>query len=517
MKEAHVIVDRDFAIGDTDPRLFGAFVEHLGRCVYGGIYEPGHPTADERGFRGDVLALVRELAPTIIRYPGGNFVSGYNWEDGVGPVEKRPRRLDLAWMSTEPNTFGTNEFMDWCRAADVEPMLAVNLGTRGPDDARRLLEYCNFPGGTELSDLRRAHGWEKPHDVKFWCLGNEMDGPWQMEMKTATEYGRIATEAAKLMKWIDPTIELAACGSSSRNMPTFGSWEDTVLEHCFDHVEFISLHTYLNNYADDTPSFLASADLMDTFIDEVVAIADAVAARRRSDKRIMLSFDEWNVWYRTRRKNEGRTKLGWPVAPPILEEIYDMQDALAFGGACLSLLNHADRVKSACLAQLVNAIAPIMTETGGPAWRQSIFYPFRDMSRLGRGRVLRTRVSSPTYSTVYYDPRGTSELRFPMPDVPYLKLSVVDNVEEGTVTLFALNRNLEETLTVETQVRGFGALSLDEAHELRHSDLKATNTKDRPDEIRPAPLQGVEITGDRVRARLAPASWNVIRLSARRS
>ncbi len=515
MKEAHVIVDRDFVIGDTDPRLFGAFVEHLGRCVYGGIYEPGHPTADERGFRGDVLALVRELAPTIIRYPGGNFVSGYNWEDGVGPVEKRPRRLDLAWMSTEPNTFGTNEFMDWCRAADVVPLLAVNLGTRGPDDARRLLEYCNFPGGTELSDLRRAHGWEKPHGVKFWCLGNEMDGPWQMEMKTATEYGRIATEAAKLMKWIDPTIELAACGSSSRNMPTFGSWEDTVLEHCFDHVEFISLHTYLNNYADDTPSFLASADLMDSFIEEVVAIADAVAARRRSAKRIMLSFDEWNVWYRTRRKNEGRTKLGWPVAPSILEEVYDMQDALAFGGACLSLLNHADRVKSACLAQLVNAIAPIMTETGGPAWRQSIFYPFRDMSRFGRGRVLQTRVSSPVYNTVYYDPRGTSELSFPMPDVPYLKLAVVDNLDEGTVTLFALNRNLTETLTVETQVRGFGALSLGEAHELHHGDLKATNTKDRPDEIKPASLEGVEITGDRVRVRLAPASWNVIRLSAR--
>ncbi|MFD0465889.1 alpha-N-arabinofuranosidase [Microvirga aerilata] len=395
MKEAKVTIDRDFSIAETDPRLFGAFVEHLGRCVYGGIYEPGHPTADERGFRRDVLDLVRELAPTVIRYPGGNFVSGYNWEDGVGPVENRPRRLDLAWMSTEPNTFGTNEFMDWCQAADVEPMMAVNLGTRGPDDARRLLEYCNFPGGTELSDLRRAHGWEKPHNVRFWCLGNEMDGPWQMETKTAWEYGRIAAEAAKLMKWIDPTIELAACGSSSRNMPTFGSWEDTVLEHSFDHVEYISLHTYLNNYADDTPAFLASPDLMDSFIEEVVAIADAVAARRRSPKRIMLSFDEWNVWYRTRRKNEGRVKLGWPVAPPILEEIYNMQDALAFGGACISLLNHADRIKSACLAQLVNAIAPIMTETGGPAWRQSIFYPFKDMSNLGRGTVLQTKVDSP--------------------------------------------------------------------------------------------------------------------------
>jgi len=210
MRTVTVQLRADNVIGTTDRRLFGAFIEHLGRCVYGGIFEPGHPTADERGFRSDVLELVRELAPTIMRYPGGNFVSGYNWEDGVGPVEQRPRRLDLAWVSTETNRFGTNEFIDWCRVAGIEPMLAVNLGTRDGDAARSLVEYCNHPGGTALSDLRRAHGWEQPHGIKFWCLGNEMDGPWQMEAKTAQEYGRIATEAAKMMKWIDRSIELAA-------------------------------------------------------------------------------------------------------------------------------------------------------------------------------------------------------------------------------------------------------------------------------------------------------------------
>ena len=345
MREVNALLDRSVAIGQTDRRLFGAFVEHLGRCVYGGIFEPGHATADEHGFRQDVLALVRELAPTIMRYPGGNFVSGYDWEDGVGPAGSRPRRLDLAWMSTEPNQFGTNEFIDWCRRASIEPMLAVNLGTRGGDAARRYVEYCNHRGGTTLSDLRRAHGWDRPHGVRFWCLGNEMDGPWQMEAKTAQEYGRVAAEAAKMMKWVDPTIELSACGSSGRNMPTFGAWEDTVLEHTFDHVEYISLHTYINNYAGDTAAFLASPDLMDLFIDEVTAIADAVAARRRSAKRIMLSFDEWNVWYRTRRTPETRVQPNWPVAPPILEETYNMEDALVFGGMCISLLNHADRVK----------------------------------------------------------------------------------------------------------------------------------------------------------------------------
>jgi alpha-N-arabinofuranosidase len=497
MRNVDVLLHRDFAIGETDRRLFGAFIEHLGRCVYGGIYEPGHPTADARGFRRDVLALVRELAPTIMRYPGGNFVSGYNWEDGIGPRDQRPRRLDLAWMSTEPNNFGTDEFIDWCREADTEPMLAVNLGTRGADAARNLVEYCNHPGGTAYSEMRRAHGWDQPHAVKFWCLGNEMDGPWQMEAKTAAEYGRVAVEAAKMMRWIDPSIELAACGSSGRTMPTFGSWEDTVLEHCFDHVGYISLHTYLNNYAGDTAAFLASPDLMDNFIDEVVAIADAVAARRRSPKRIMLSFDEWNVWYRTRRNRAERIKPGWPVAPPILEEAYNMEDALAFGGACLALLNHADRVKTACLAQLVNAIAPIMTETGGPAWRQTIFHPFALASRYGRGDALRLKVETDSFAA------GNREA------APMLVASVVHDEATGAATIFALNRSIDQPMELEVELRGMGGRRLVETHELHHDDLKAVNSKESPDSVAPVAHPAATLEGGRLKAKLKPLSWNV--------
>ncbi len=516
MRTVSVLLDRDFAIGATDRRLFGAFVEHLGRCVYGGIFEPGHPEADQRGFRKDVLALVRELAPTIIRYPGGNFVSGYHWEDGVGPVGQRPRRLDLAWLSTEPNTFGTNEFIDWCQAAEVEPMLAVNLGTRGPDAARNLVEYCNHPGGTALSDRRRSHGYEQPHGIKFWCLGNEMDGPWQMGAKTPSEYGRIAIEAAKMMRWVDPTIELAACGSSGRTMPTFGVWEDVVLEHCFEQVEYISLHTYLNDYAGDPAAFLASADLIDSFIDEVVAIADAVAARRRSSRRIMLSFDEWNVWYRTRRRQQDRTRPGWPVAPPILEEVYTLQDALVFGGACIALLNHADRVKAGCLAQLVNVIAPIMTETSGPAWRQTIFFPFAQFSNFGRGRVLRTQIDCPGYAARYYDPRGADDHYYPLPAVPFLKLAAVHDEANGALTLFALNRSLDQELPLDLSAKGFQGLALEQALELRDDDLGASNTGSDPDRVRPRPLSGVAVESSRLRATLAPASWNVIRLTGAR-
>ena len=512
MRQAKVLIDRNFAIGRADPRLFGAFVEHLGRGVYGGIYEPGHPTADERGFRRDVLDLVKELGPTIIKYPGGNFVSTYRWEDGVGPVEERPSRLNYAWRSTEPNTFGTNEFIDWCRLASAEPMLVVNLATRGPQDAGQLVEYCNHPGGTTLSELRRTHGWDKPHGVKFWCLGNEMDGPWHAGADTAEEYGHVATQAAKIMRWADNSIEIAASGSSARHLPTFGYWDETVLKHAFDHVDHVALHTYLNNWKDDGLAFLASPDLIDAFIEEVVAIADAASAKRRSAKRIMLSFNEWNIWYRTRRPYQHRVQPGWPVAPPMLEEVYSVEDALVAGGVLISLLNHADRVRSACLAQLVNVIAPIMTETGGPAWRQAIFHPFAQTSRFGRGDVVRASVECETYAAAYYCPHGAEDAFYTVPHAAYLKLAAVVN-EGGELTLFALNRDVEQEMTVLVNARGFGRLAVTEATVLTDSDLRAANSKAAPDRVKPEKLSGVAVGSETVRIELPPASWSVVRLT----
>ncbi|MBV8107820.1 MAG: alpha-N-arabinofuranosidase [Hyphomicrobiales bacterium] len=510
MRQARVFLDRNFTIGRIDPRLFGAFIEHLGRGVYSGIYEPGHPTADEKGFRRDVLDLVRELGVTIVKYPGGNFVSTYNWEDGVGPVEERPRRLSYVWASLEPNTFGTNEFIAWCRLAGVEPMLVVNLATRGPQDAANLVEYCNVPGGTTLSDLRRAHGFDKPHGVKFWCLGGEMDGVWHAGATTADEYGRIAAQAGKIMRWVDDSIELAVSGSSGPYIPTLGSWDETVLHHALDHVEWIALHTYLNNWKDDPPALLAAADLIDAFIEGVIAVADAVAAKRRSSKRIMVSFNEWNVWYRTRRPYEHLRMPGWPVAPPLLEEVYSVEDALMVGGVLISFLNHADRVRSACLAELVNVIAPISTETGGPAWRQTIFYPFAQVSRLARGDVLRVRVECESYAAACYNPyrRETFDQ---LPSVAYLKASAVAN-EGGGLTLLALNRDLDQEMTVLVSARGFGRLAVAEATVLTDSDLKAANTKAALMRVKPARLSGVAVGAGTVRMELPPASWSVVHL-----
>ena len=290
MLTAHLTVDPHFRIGAIDRRLFGGFVEHLGRHVYSGIYEPGHPTADADGFRQDVIDLVKELGVSTIRYPGGNFVSGFRWEDSVGPREQRPRRLDLAWHSTETNEVGLHEFSDWLEKVGSELMLAVNLGTRGVAEALDLLEYCNLPSGTFLSQKRIDNGREKPFDVRMWCLGNEMDGPWQLGHRSADDYGKLAAQTAKALRQLDPDVQLVVCGSSARNMPTFGEWERVVLSHTYDDVDYISCHAYYEEKDGDTASFLASGVDMDRFIEEVVATADhvkAVTGQRQDDRHLV--------------------------------------------------------------------------------------------------------------------------------------------------------------------------------------------------------------------------------------
>ncbi|GHT94541.1 intracellular exo-alpha-(1-_5)-L-arabinofuranosidase 1 [Spirochaetia bacterium] len=499
--KAKLTLHKEFAIGTVDKRIYGSFIEHLGRAVYTGIYEPGHPQADEQGFRKDVIKLVRELDVPIVRYPGGNFVSGYNWEDGVGPVEKRPVRQELAWMTLEPNKIGTNEFAEWARRAQTEVMYAVNLGTRGPDAARNIVEYCNFPKGTYWSDLRRSHGVEQPHHIKLWCLGNEMDGPWQIGHRTAEEYGRIAVETAKLMKWTDPSIELVACGSSNARMSSFGTWEEEVLDHTYEQIEYLSLHIYVGNPENDTPNFLGRSLEMDSFIKTVVGICDFVKAKKHSKKTVNLSFDEWNVWFHNADKQGAIEK--WIEAPPRIEDIYTMEDALVVGCMLITLLKNADRVKIACLAQLVNVIAPIMTEAGGAAWRQTIFFPFMHTSKYGRGTVLQGAVTSDRYDSKDYT------------DIPYLETVAVHNEEAGELTIFAVNRNLTEPLDLDTKAYGLEKYTLCEHITMHHADIKAVNSA-QGETVQPVSVNTgkQDDNGDAIgfEVRLPPASWNVIRL-----
>ncbi|WP_084077408.1 alpha-N-arabinofuranosidase [Demequina sp. NBRC 110057] len=483
----------DFRIGSVDRRVFGSFVEHLGRCVYTGVYEPGHATADEHGFRGDVVALTKELGVTLVRYPGGNFVSNYVWEDAVGPVEDRKPFLDLAWRTVEPNLVGTDEFLQYCEREGLEPMMAVNLGTRGVAEAVALLEYCNGEAGTKWADMRIANGREKPYGVKLWCLGNEMDGPWQIGHKDAHEYGKLAAEAGKAMKLTDPSIELVACGSSSMQMDTFGSWERTVLSYTYDIVDHISMHAYYEELDGDRASFLGSGTAMERFVERVVASADAIGAEKRSDKRITISFDEWNVWYLVSRF-PGETNL--PIqrdAPRIIEDRYSGLDAVVVGDLIVTLLRHADRIAIGCLAQLVNVIAPIMTDPDGAAWRQTTFHPFAAAARLATGEALQVKVDCDTIATEKHG------------DVPAVTAAATVDPESGALALFVTNRSAtEQTVTlrhpgVSARIEGGTAVLAD--HE------GPRETQEHAEAYGPVDALPVEPGDGTITLRLAPESW----------
>ncbi len=497
MKQARIIIDKDFQVSRIDKRIYGSFIEHLGRAVYEGIYQPDSPFADEQGFRKDTLELVRELDVPVVRYPGGNFVSGYRWEDGVGPKEQRPKRIELAWQVVETNEIGLNEFSDWAQKAGSEVMMAINLGTRGVAEAIDIIDYCNMEKGTHFSDLRRSHGYEKPHGIKLWCLGNEMDGPWQIGHKTADDYGKLANEAAKAMKTVDPSIELVVCGSSGSGMPTFGEWEATVLDHCYDSVEYVSMHTYYGDGNHDTKTFLANNVDMDRFITDVANICDFVKAKKHSKKTINISFDEWNVWYHSSEQDKKLPK--WVRAPHQLEDVYDFQDALLVGSMLITMLRHADRVKIACLAQLVNVIAPIMTSDTA-AWRQTIYYPYWLTCKYGRGIALQTLVDAPTYYTKKFG------------DVSCVDSIAIYNDEKDEVVLFAVNKDLEEDIEVSMDLRQFGAYHIAEHVLMSNEDMYAVNTEENPGNVVPVCADNSRVEDGVLKALLQKHSWNMIRL-----
>ena len=480
---ARVFIDSRRTIAPLDRNLFGSFLEHLGRAIYGGIYEPGSKFSDSNGFRKDVLDEVRQIGVPIVRYPGGNFVSGYHWLDGVGPKQDRPRVLDKAWNSIEPNQFGTNEFMAWCKAAGASPLMGLNLGTGTPEQAAALVEYCNVEKGTKWSDLRRQHGFAEPYEARHWCLGNEMDGPWQIGHMSATEYGIKAADAARQMRSVERSLKLVACGSSGPGMPTYLEWDREVLEQCYDYVDGLSLHRYFtntpedtggdsdqNDTAGDTTKYLAMNLSMERQIAETAAVCDEVRGHKRSPKKLWLSFDEWNVWYRARSGDavDGhRTE-----APHLLEEVYNLEDALLVGGLINSLIRNADRVKIACLAQLVNVIAPIMTNPDG-MFRQTIFYPYSWALRYAKGAVLNLLVESASYTVPGLD------------SVAYVDVSGTLDDLAGTATIFALNRDLSKPQKVELQWQDRSPSKVVAAWLLTGDDLKAANSFADPKRIVP--------------------------------
>jgi alpha-L-arabinofuranosidase len=497
---ARIYIDPAQKVAPLDRNVFGSFIEHLGRSVYGGVYEPGSKLSDANGFRKDVLEAVKKLQVPIIRYPGGNFVSGYNWLDGVGPRDKRPVVLDKAWNTIEPNQFGTNEFMEWCRAVNSEPLMGMNLGTGTSEMAAALVEYCNMEKGTRWSDLRRQHGIEKPHNVKWWCLGNEMDGPWQIGHMTSREYGRKARDCANQMRMVDPSVQLIACGSSGPGMATYLEWDREMLEECYDLVDGISLHCYYRNDAQetgaagDTSKFLSFNLEMENQIAEVTGVCDYVRARKRSRKKLWLSFDEWNVWYRARGGDGQRTR-----APKLLEEVYNLEDALLVGGFLNSLMRSAQRVKVACLAQLVNVIAPITTNPDG-LFLHTIFYPYAWALQCAGGEVLDLAVESPTY-----DVRG-------IPPVPYIDASATMQ-KDGSVSVFILNRDLEKPRDVELVWREGAPQKVQFSQVLTGADLKASNSFESPKKVTPQAFEPGKTSAGKTVLQLPARSYTVIQFA----
>jgi alpha-N-arabinofuranosidase len=493
-----------------DRRVFGAFLEHLGRAIYTGVYEPGSAHADSNGFRTDVIREIKELAVPVMRYPGGNFVSGYNWLDGVGPKKQRPAVLERAWNSLETNQFGTNEFIDWCKRVGTEPLLAFNLGTATPEMAVAYVEYCNVDKGTKWSELRRAHGYAAPHNVRAWCLGNEMDGPWQMGHMPAREYGRKARDTARQIRVLDRSLQLVACGSSNPNMPSYLVWDREVLEECYDQVDAISLHNYYGNTKEltgtDTGRFLAMNLDMDRQIREIAAVADYVQGLKKSPKRLWLSFDEWNVWYRARSGDFTDGKRAF--APKLLEEVYNLEDALLVGGFVNTLLRQSDRVRVACLAQILNVIAPLVTNETS-VLRQSTYYPYAWAVKYARGTVLDVFVESETY------PIAAAGLRADVArddQVPFVDVVATIDSPNSRACVLMLNRDLESERELQLDWRDVTPTRVLACQTLTGSDLKAFNTFEAPTRVAPRTLESPP-PGPRMIFKLPARSYTVAHMA----
>ena len=495
-RKAQVFVDTNRTIAPISPLLFGGFAEHMGRCVYEGIYDPKSPLADEDGLRTDVMQALRDQAYTVVRYPGGNFLSGYNWLDGVGPKDQRPRRRDLAWHSLETNQFGTNEFMNFCKKINAEPMLGVNMGTGDIASAGALVEYCNAPTGSYYADLRASHGFREPHKVKYWCVGNEMDGPWQMGHLESEAYGRKALEAAKLMKWHDPSIQTVLAGSSNDQMPTYPEWDRTALEIAWEHIDYHSMHYYAGNRDDDTASFLASAAALEHFVDTLDGTLRYVKAKRRSKHDVFLQWDEWQVWYK------GDPLHGdWTEAPHLAEEMYNLEDALVVAQWLNVFLRKSHVIKVACVAQIVNVISWLHTRTDGLLKHPS-YYPFQLVSNHARGNALDVLVNTSMVETKKYG------------GMPALDVSGSYDPEKQQGALFLVNRSMTDTVVTDVLFQDQKNAQIEQAWQLAGTDPKECNTWEDPNRLVAKPIQAPKTDDGSATISLPPMSFTALTIRA---
>lgn len=456
-----ITIDPGRVAGMIDRNIFGGFAEHLGRCIYGGIYEPGSLQTDKEGFRTDVIKALRRLKMPLIRYPGGNFASGYRWRDGVGPADERSVRMELAQHDMETNRFGTNEFIDFCRKLKTEPYLVVNCGDGDMREARDWVEYCNGKGNSTLAELRRQHGYPKPHNVKYWGVGNEVDGHWQIGYKTPEEYARAFTEFSKVMKWTDPDIKLIASAISDWK----GTWVERtqlLLEQAADLIDYLSIHWYIGNPDNDFNAYMAVSELLEKRLSLYEGLIQAISLEKQIKHPVFIAVDEWNVWYRT-YPQEVREKMK-------LEEIYNMEDALVTGVQLNAFIRHARSVKMANIAQIVNVIAPVLTRPDGLVL-QTIFFPFEVYSRTCGGLALDPYWEGDTFSGGGY--KG----------VRTLDVSATLDEAKKQLVVYVVNRSQSEEMDTVLLLTSGNFKGRITAYTVNGSYIKAENTFATPDNV----------------------------------
>nr|WP_319997724.1 alpha-L-arabinofuranosidase C-terminal domain-containing protein [uncultured Draconibacterium sp.] len=416
-QNARIKIDTDRQIDTVDPNIYSAFVEPIRTVVYGSIYDPESPFADENGFRQDFIDLLKELNVRSVRWPGGNFVSGYNWEDGIGPKDQRPAKMDLAWKQIESNQMGTDEYAKFCSLIGADNFLCVNGGTGTLDDARNWVEYCNGEVGTYYADLRIKYGNEKPFNVKYVGLGNEVDGPWQMGQKSAEDYCKWALEAGKLISLLDEDIKLVASGASLyRPGNDWVDWNDYVLDKMIGKIDYLSVHRYATEALPGGRSNKVFSDHMslgldiDEKIETTQALIKKAMVKSESERPVYISFDEYS-----------------PGFGGLLSSLMLAQHLNSF-------IRHADVVKMANITMITNLVG----NSPEGDFKNSVFHTFSLYSHNALGTALDVKTICDDYDNEVFK------------NIPYLDVTAVLNEADNKVIINVVNRH--ETDAIETNI-----------------------------------------------------------------
>lgn len=498
--EAVVTVDPTVIDGVLDQRVFGGLVEHVGRSIYGGVTRSVNGLFPPELVRQDVLDALRDMRVSVVRWPGGNFASGYDWRDGVGPVDQRPVRSNLSWLEEEPNTFGTNEFLAWAAELGAEPYLVVNMGSGSIDLAQAWVEYCNGSGNTYWANLRRSHGREEPYGVRYWGLGNEMYGEWQIGQMDVHEYVKKAREFSKVMLWTDPDIELVSCGRDG-----ISDWDRVVIEELAEYVRWHSIHVYTGST--DYWTNVLSPHHVARAVRNVSSIIERVRYVKRLPHRIHVALDEWNVAYRT------MDEVGWrDHFRAALDERYNLSDTVAVSTFLTTFVKLHRELRMANLGQLINALGALVTNEE-QVLRQGIYHAFALFSRNAQEFVTPVTVHSRQKDLPVSEEVGPRTFRIgDLGPFDVLDAAATVNVHGDELAVWLVNRDPASPTRVEVRTQGRAIRNPSRMELLRGPEPDAVNSFRHPDQIT-VEYVSINSDGERLHLEIPPCGVAAVRLS----